>query len=83
MSNQPDGKNVCDRCGADVGNASVFNCIVVSDYTENGLVINYHFCREATEELPDAQNCARRVLSKANVAHRREKDQPLGVATPA
>lgn len=82
MSTLSNGQNVCDRCGASVGNASVVNCVVVSDYTAEGQVINLHFCREPTEELPDMKECARRILSRANVRHRIEKKQTTGEATP-
>jgi hypothetical protein len=67
MTMKADGNGECDRCGADVGNASVFNCIVVGDLDPDneGHVRNLHFCRE--------NGCAGKVLSPRNLEHLRSK----------
>lgn len=55
--------NACDRCGADVGNAGVDKCVIVSDLDPDrpGMVRNLHFCRE--------NGCSGKVLSKRNLRY--------------
>lgn len=57
------GKGECDRCGADIGNASVDKAVVVGDLDPDneGHVRNLHFCRE--------NGCADKVLSPRNLEH--------------
>ena len=56
----------CDRCGASVGNASIQNCLIVSDLDpeREGMIRVLHFCRE--------NGCAGKVLSARNMEHHKE-----------
>lgn len=75
MSANSTGGNECDRCGHDVGNGGIDKAVVVSDFTATGAIVNLHFCRE--------NGCAGKVLSKANLASRLQReDVAMGVATP-
>lgn len=63
MSMKDSGKGECDRCGEDVGNAAVTECIVVGDLDPDnpGMVRNLHFCRK--------NGCDGKVLSARNLEH--------------
>jgi hypothetical protein len=74
MSNV-NGQNRCDRCGADIGNAGLDKCVVISGIGEGGgAVLNLHLCTfagrldGAVEGTPDGERCASRVLTKAALA---------------
>lgn len=68
MSRKDDSSHVCDRCGADVGNAAIDKCVIVSDLDPElpGRVRNLHFCRK--------NGCDRKVLSKRNLRYLLEGD---------
>lgn len=63
MTTHLNGKHVCDRCGADIGNGAITECVIVSDLDPDipGGVRILHFCRE--------NSCAKKVLSARNLAH--------------
>lgn len=72
---------ICDRDGADCGNGGVVACLVVSDLDpENeGMVKNYHFCRDREEDGKLVKGCAGKVMSAANLKFHLEAAE---VATP-
>jgi hypothetical protein len=65
MSLRSDGAYRCDRCGADVGNGSVDQAVIVSD-VQGGSVRVLHFCREPRDGAP--HGCAGRLLSPSMLA---------------
>lgn len=66
-----DGTFSCDRCGASCGNGGVADCVVVSamDPVHEGMVINFHFCRDREEDGKAVKGCAGKVLSARNLQH--------------
>lgn len=70
MSLRADGSYRCDRCGGDIGNASVDQAASVSDVLVDDegrtSVVVYHFCRVANAGAPDG--CAAHVLIPSNLA---------------
>lgn len=68
MSLRADGRYRCDRCGADVGNASVQMCAVVSDLHPDDLARPrvLHLCRKPREGAP--HGCAGNVLGRGTLA---------------
>lgn len=69
MSLAPDGRTVCDKCGADCGNGSLDMAAIVSDLERDsknqpipGMIRVLHLCRE--------NGCANRVLTKKALANR-------------
>lgn len=78
MSIKANGKHECDRCGTDVGNGGVLQCVVVSDLDPDdpGMVRNLHFCRDRDEGGKLVKGCARKVLSPANLKHYEEAREP-------
>ena len=79
-----DSEFVCDGCGADCGNGSVFNCLVVSDIdAEKMLVKNLHFCRsvyKADGELVK-EGCAVALLADKIDYVQPHHDLPVPVET--
>lgn len=72
------GTCVCDRCGADLGNGSITEAVVINalaDRDGQPLVHNLHL------GLAHRCGCAGRVLTKAALAHRTELDGPLQLVT--
>lgn len=69
---------ICDRDGADCGNGGVVACLVVSDldHENEGMVKNYHFCRDREEDGKTVKGCAGKVMSAANLAFHLEKKAP-------
>lgn len=63
MTMQANGSASCDRCGADVGNGSVAEAVVLSTLGDDGLVRNLHL------GLAHRCGCARRVLTRKALAH--------------
>lgn len=76
MSMLKNGKHVCDRCGEDVGNGGVMQCIVVSqlDPHNPGMVRNLHFCLDTVDESGTVtrKGCERKILSPANIKFNEE-----------
>lgn len=68
MSLRPDGAYRCDRCGADVGNAGVYMCAVISDIEpENPAQPRVlHLCRAARDGAP--AGCVGNVLGPGTLA---------------
>lgn len=68
MSLRSDGTYRCDRCGADVGNASVQACAVVSDLDPHDPARPrvLHLCRKPQKGAP--HGCARNVLGTGTLA---------------
>lgn len=61
MSLRSDGRYRCDRCGRELVNGGVFECVIAADTDEvTGGTVTYHFGR--------AEGCARKVLSRRNLA---------------
>jgi hypothetical protein len=58
----------CDRCGTDVGNASVAVCAIIADLTpDNPAVPRWlHLCREPHDGAPNG--CAANVLGPGTLA---------------
>lgn len=54
------GTYECDRCGADIGNASIVNAATISTLDEQGVIRNLHWGL--------ACGCASRVLTAATTA---------------
>lgn len=69
MSLRSDGAYRCDRCGTDVGNASVQMCAVISDLEPDdpSRPRILHLCREPREGAPNG--CARHVLGPGTLAN--------------
>ncbi len=76
MTTLSDGRSRCDRCGADVGNAGIDKCVVISGLVDTGgTVVNLHLCT-FTGRLdgvdgrtsPEAEKCAARVLTRKALA---------------
>lgn len=62
----------CDRCGADIDNANIALCIIVSDLEpDTNFVRNLHFCRDEKDEDGKVvrKGCASVLLSARNLEH--------------
>lgn len=74
MTLRPDGTYRCDRCGADVGNAGVYMCAVISDIEPGNpnqpRVL--HLCRQPRDGAPNG--CARHVLGPGTLANLTETE---------
>lgn len=72
-----DSEYLCDKCGGDCGNGGVVACLVVSDldHDNEGMVKNYHFCRDREEDDKTVKGCASKVMSAANLAFHLEKTE--------
>lgn len=68
MSLRADGSYCCDRCGTDVGNASVEQAAVISDLKPDDPTRPrvLHLCRVPQPGAP--HGCARRVLGASALA---------------
>lgn len=66
-------KVLCDRCGADLGNGNIYNCIFVADLEpeDENKVRNLHFCRDQKDEDGKVmyKGCTNYLLSASNMAH--------------
>lgn len=90
MTAHADGSATCDRCGADIGNAGLDKCAVISLIVDPGdRVLNLHLCSlrhrlpEAREGTPDPEHCSSRVLTVRALAHYVENvDEPGEGVTP-
>lgn len=74
MSLTPDGRHECDRCGADVDNGGVANCVIVSDLDPDrpGMVRNLEYCRDRPGPDVDGgiiKGCSRKLLSPSMLRH--------------
>lgn len=68
----PDVIYRCARCGADCGNGSVYDCVIVSDLdVENGVVVNMRFCRARYEGEEIVKGCDSAVFGPAALKHLR------------
>lgn len=71
MSLRPDGTYRCDRCDAEVGNAAVTECAIVTDL-EDGDHRQWHLCRNPTKGRP--HGCAGHILGPKTLgAYRRSR----------
>lgn len=79
MSQVSDGTFVCDRCGAEVGNGSLLNAVVVSDIDPDkpGMVRNMHFCRDRTVDEEEVKGCSRKLLSPSNLKHLNDSKESI------
>lgn len=73
MSLRADGKYRCDRCGADVGNAGVQMCVVISDHLPDDPTRPrvLHLCREPRDGAP--HGCGGNVLGPGTLANYTEE----------
>lgn len=64
-------KFFCDKDGTDCGNGGVVDCVVVSDITEEGAVINRHFCRDKKDEDGKITHhgCDKKVLNTTHLKY--------------
>lgn len=71
------GKYECDKCGWDCGNGGVTACLVVSDITDGGEVVNHHFCRDEKDDDGKVthKGCAKKVMSSTNLKHYLESQE--------
>lgn len=76
--------NECDRCGESVGNASLNECVVISDIDPDdpGLVRNYHLCRTRLVDGEEVKGCAGSVLTVAALKHLADKRSKAGQSKP-
>ena len=74
MSLRIDGKYRCDRCGADVGNASVQMCAFISDLDPDDRLRprTLHLCRAARTGAP--HGCVGNILGPATLADYTEEN---------
>lgn len=71
MSLRSDGTYHCDHCDADVGNAAVTECAIVTDL-EDGDHRLWHLCRQPAKGRP--RGCAGHVFGpKTLTAYRKAK----------
>lgn len=64
----PEGLYTCARCGADCGNGSVMECVIVSDLdAEHGIVVNMRFCRARWEGGVVVKGCDSVVFGPAAI----------------
>lgn len=78
MSMTPDGLHYCDRCGFDLGNGGVANCVVVSDLDPDrpGMVRIFEFCRDHRDENgEDVRGCNHELLSPSMLKHYTESQE--------
>lgn len=73
MSLRSDGSYRCDRCGSDVGNASVQMCAVISDLEPDDPARPrvLHLCRQPQDGAPNG--CARHVLGPGTLSNYTEE----------
>lgn len=76
MSLRDDSTYRCDRCGADVGNASVLVCAVIStlDPGDSQRPVVWHLCRAPREGAP--HGCVGNVLGAGTLANWTETRNP-------
>lgn len=74
MSLRSDGTYRCDRCGADVGNAAVTECAIVTDLEDGGHV-QWHLCRQPQKGAPNG--CAAHVLGRDALANYLKQQQTV------
>lgn len=63
MTTNADASTSCDRCGADLGNGSLTECVVVTVLNTEQAVENLHL------GLAQRCGCAAKVLTKATFTH--------------
>lgn len=71
MTMHADYTATCDRCGADLGNAGLDKCAVISMIAADGMVANLHLCTTG-------ERCAQRVLTRKALAHHVEHEGEPG-----
>jgi hypothetical protein len=76
-----DGTVVCDRCGGDVGNGSITDCVIVTALTTSRDIVAMHFCLVSDDTH---ERCATRVLTAKATADlvRRNGDEPVQIHQP-
>jgi hypothetical protein len=59
---------VCDGCGSDLGNGSIFNATIVSrmNYDIPGQVENLHFCVRRDDDI---KPCSDKLLTPSKISY--------------